>query len=60
LKTIEVINISDINLERDSVEFQLKEFYKKKENLDKLEADLEKEKLKMEEKKRKRNLSRRK
>ncbi|CDW91064.1 UNKNOWN [Stylonychia lemnae] len=54
LKTIEVINISDIRIERDNLEMHLTELKKKEAELHKLENELEREKDKLEEKKRKR------
>ena len=54
LKTIEVINISDIRIERDNLELHLSELKKKENELYKLELELEREKEKLEEKKRKR------
>lgn len=54
LKTIEVINIADLRIEKDNLERQIEEFRRKQDELDKVEKDLEREKEKMEEKKRKR------
>ena len=54
LKTIEIINISDIRIERDNLELHLSDLLMKQADLDRIEADLEREKEKIEEKKRKR------
>ncbi len=54
LRTIEVINISDIRIERDNLELHLNELWKKQAELDRVEEELELEKEKIEEKKRKR------
>eukprot|EP00347_Sterkiella_histriomuscorum_P013217 403365558 len=54
LRTIEVINISDIRIERDNLEIHLTELRRKECDLIKIENEYEKEKEKMDEKKRKR------
>lgn len=54
LKTIEVINISDIKIERENLERQNIELEKKQQEVEKVENELQKEKEKVEERKRRR------
>lgn len=56
LKTIEVINISDIKIERENLERDIMELERKQGDLDRVEAELMKEKEKMDEKRRRRRL----
>ncbi len=54
LRTIEIINISDIKIERENLERENIELEKKQAELEKIEAELTREKEKIEEKKRRR------
>jgi hypothetical protein len=56
LRTIEVINISDIRIERENLEHETIELEKRQQELEKVESELLKEKEKLDEKKRKRRL----
>lgn len=54
LRTIEVINISDIRIERENLERDIQELERKQADYERIESDLLKEKEKMDERKKKR------
>lgn len=54
LRTIEIINISDIKLERDNLEREIIDLEKKQSELDKVEGDLIRQKERIEEQRKKR------
>jgi hypothetical protein len=54
LRTIEVINISDIKIERENLESQNIELEKKQQETEKIESELQREKEKVDERKKKR------
>ena len=56
LKTIEVINISDIRIERENLERETIELERKQADLERIENELQKDKERLDEKRRRRRL----